>query len=64
MKHTSRYERVSVDHIYRPRRLPSTLGPACLAKHETTGRRFCYGFNCGCIDAHFAAATEAFAEVL
>ena len=32
------------DHIYRPRRLPSTFGPSCLAERETTGRRrFCYG---------------------
>ena len=53
------------DHIYRPRRLPSIFGPACLAERETTGRRrFCYGFECGCIDGHFDAAIEAFAEVL
>ena len=38
------------DHTYRPRRLPSILNPAC-AERETTGRRFCYGFECGCIDA-------------
>ena len=49
---------------YRPRRLPSTLGPACLAERETTGRRFCYGFDCGCIDGHFDAAIEAFAKAV
>lgn len=47
---------------YRPRRLSSI--PACLAERETTGRRFCYGFDCGCIDGHFDAAIEAFAKVL
>ena len=47
---------------YRPRRLPSI--PDRLAEHETTGRRFCYGFECGCIDGHFDAAIEAFAEVI
>ena len=52
------------DHTYRPRRLLSIFGPACLAERETTGRRFCYGFDCGCIDAHFDAATKAFAEVI
>lgn len=52
------------DHIYRPRRLPSIFGPACLAERETTGRRFCYGFDCGCIDGHFDAAIEAFAKAV
>ena len=52
------------DHTYRPRRLSSTFGPACLAERETTGRRFCYGFKCGCFDAHFAAANEAFAKAV
>ena len=51
------------DHTYRPRRLPSILNPAC-AERETTGRRFCYGFECGCIDAHFDAAIEAFAKAV
>ena len=50
------------DHTYRPRRLPST--PDRLAERETTGRRFCYGFECGCIDAHFDAAIEAFAKAV
>lgn len=50
------------DHISRPRRLLSTS--ACLAERETTGRRFCFGFECGCIDAHFDAAIEAFAEAV
>ena len=50
------------DHIYRPRRLPSTLGPACLAERETTGRRFCYGLECGCFDARRAAIIEAYAK--
>lgn len=45
------------DHIYRHRRLPST--PACLAERETTGRRFCYGFDCGCIDRLIASTIEA-----
>lgn len=52
------------DHTYRPRRLPSTFGPACLAERETTGRRWCYGLDCGCFTAHLAAANEALAEVL
>lgn len=47
---------------YRPRRLPSI--PDRLAEHETTGRRFCYGFDCGCIDGHFDAAIEAFAKAV
>ena len=46
------------DHIYRPRR------PDHLAERETTGRRFCYGFDCGCIDGHFDAAIEAFAKAV
>ena len=46
-----------------PRRLPSTLGAACLTEHETAGRRWCYGFEC-CIDAHFDAAIEAFAKAV
>ena len=49
---------------YIPRRLPSTCRACCLAEHETAGRRFCYGFECGCIDAHFDAATEAFAKAV
>ena len=52
---------------YRPRRLPSILNPR-LAERETTGRRFCYGFDCGCMDdrfdAHFDSAVEAFAKAL
>ena len=52
------------DHIYRPRRLPSTHGPACLAERETTGRRFCFGFYCGCFDGHFDAAIETFAKAV
>ena len=52
------------DHIYRPRRPLSIFGPACLAERETTGRRFCNGFECGCFDAAIEAAIEAFAEVL
>ena len=47
---------------YRPRRLPSI--PDRLAEHETTGRRFCYRFDCGCFIAHFAAANEAFAKAV
>ena len=34
------------------------------AERETTGRRFRYGFECGCIDAHFDAAIEAFAKAV
>ena len=49
---------------YIPRRLPSIFGPACLAAKESTGRRCCYGFDCGCIDAHFDAAIEAFAKAV
>lgn len=49
------------DHIYRPRRLLSIFGPA---ESKTTGRRFCYGFECGCIDGHFDAAIEAFAKAV
>ena len=49
--------------IYRHRRLLSTFGPACLAERETTGRRFCYGFECGCFDARLDAAIKAFAKV-
>ena len=52
------------DHVYRPRRLPSTLGPACLAERETTGRRFCFGFDCGCFDARLDAAIKAFAKAV
>ena len=48
---------------YRPRRLPSILNPRP-AELETTGRRFCYGFDCGCFIAHFAAANEAFAKAV
>ena len=48
---------------YRPRRLPSILNPR-VAERETTGRRFCYGFDCGCIDGHFDAAIEAFAKAV
>ena len=48
------------DHTYRPRRLSCT----CPAESETTGRRFCFGFDCGCIDGHFDAAVKAFAEVI
>ena len=48
------------DHTYRPRRLSCT----CPAESKTTGRRFCYGFECGCIDAHFDAAIEAFAKAV
>lgn len=47
---------------YRPRRLPSI--PACLAERETTGRRSCFGFDCGCFDARLDAAIEAFAEAV
>ena len=50
------------DHAYRPRRLPSI--PDRLAESETTGRRFCCGFDCGCFDARLDAAIKAFAEVL
>ena len=50
-------------NTHRPRRLPSTLGAACLAERETTGRRWCYGFDCGCIDGHYAAI-EAFAKAV
>ena len=49
------------DHIYRPRGLLSIFGPA---ERQTTGRRFCYGFECGCIDGHFDAAIEAFAKAV
>ena len=51
------------DHTYRGCRLPSILNPAC-AESKTTGRRFCYGFECGCIDGHFDAAIEAFAKAV
>lgn len=33
------------DHIYRPRRLPSIFGPACLAGRETAGRRIKAGWR-------------------
>ena len=53
------------DHTYRPRRLPSTLyGDPRLAERETTGRRSCFGFDCGCFDGHFDAAIEAFSKVV
>ena len=52
------------DHTYRPRRLLSIFGPACLAEHETTGRRFCCGFECGCFDARLDAAIKAFAKAV
>ena len=49
----------------RPRRLLSTLyGDPRLAERETTGRRSCFGFDCGCFDARLDAAIKAFAEVL
>ena len=52
------------DHTYRPRRLPSILNPAYSAERETTGRRFCNGFDCGCFDARLDAAIEAFAKAV
>ena len=52
-------------YTYIPRRLPSIFGPACLAERETTGRRFCCGFDCGCFDARLDAATiDAFAKAV
>ena len=39
------------DHTYRPRRLLSIFGPACMAERETTGRP---PHSIGCIDKQLA----------
>ena len=53
------------DHTYRPRRLSSNLyGDPRLAERETTGRRWCFGFECGCFDARLDAGIEVFAKAI
>ena len=51
------------DHIYR-RLLSTHDGDPRLAERETTGRRSCCGFDCGCFDARLDAAIEAFAKAV